>query len=165
MQKLQVWSKYNTDGRCTMKEKKYALQRRIGVLWVCGFGGNSQGFPLRIGWVGGLKSNPCGSPGDGKWAWAPCPQLLLVIELQNKWRRRGAEGGGNLGRGRRTASNIGQFQVHHHRYQLTSWRSNIRCCRTTSLEQTSYTCPSTWFFLGHLSPQTENVFNCSRLSV
>jgi len=44
----------------------------------------------------------------------------------------------------------------------TSWRSSIRCCRTTALEQSSYTCPSTWFVLVHLPPQSEKVFNCSR---
>jgi len=57
---------------------------------------------------------------------------------------------------------IRQFQVHHHCYQFTSWRSNIRCCRTTPLEQSSYKCRSTWFVLGHLPPQTENVLSCSR---
>jgi len=43
----------------------------------------------------------------------------------------------------------------------TIWRSNIRCCQTTPLEQNSYACASTWFVLAHLPPQTENVFNCS----
>jgi len=37
------------------------------------------------------------------------------------------------------------FQVHNHLYQFTSWRSSIRCSRTTPLEQSPYTCPSTWF--------------------
>jgi len=41
-------------------------------------------------------------------------------------------------------------------------RSSIHCCWTTPLEQSSYTCPLTWFILGHLPPQTENVLNCSR---
>jgi len=44
---------------------------------------------------------------------------------------------------------IWQFQVHYCSYQFTSWRSSIRCCQTTY----SYTCPSTWFVLGHLPPQ------------
>jgi len=42
------------------------------------------------------------------------------------------------------------------------WRSSIRCCQTTPLEQSSYTRPSTWFVFGHLPPQTVNVFNCWR---
>ena len=46
-----------------------------------------------------------------------------------------------------------QFQVHDHLYQFTSWRSSIHCCQTTSLEQSCYTCPSTWFVLGHLLPK------------
>jgi len=60
------------------------------------------------------------------------------------------------------ASIIRQFQVQYHWYQFTSWKSNIRCCRTTPLEQSSYTRPSTWCVLGHFWPQTEHVFNCSR---
>ena len=42
-------------------------------------------------------------------------------------------------------------------HQFTSWRSSIRCCLTMPLEHSFYTCPSTWFVLGHLPPQIEKV--------
>jgi len=51
---------------------------------------------------------------------------------------------------------------HYHWYQFMPWRSSICCCWTTPLEKSSYTCPSTWFVLGHLPSQTENVFHCLR---
>jgi len=40
--------------------------------------------------------------------------------------------------------------------------SNIHCCWTVLSEQSCFTCPSTWFLLGHLPLQTENIVNCSR---
>ena len=60
------------------------------------------------------------------------------------------------------ASIIRQFQLHYHLYQFTSWTASIHCCQTMPLGQSSYACPSTWFVLGHLLPQIENVFNGSR---
>ena len=53
------------------------------------------------------------------------------------------------------------FQVHC-RWYSSCLGSDIRCCLTTPLEQSSYTYLSTRFVLGHLPRQTENVFNCSR---
>jgi len=61
-----------------------------------------------------------------------------------------------------SASIVKQFQKHYHSYQFTSRRLSICCCRTTPLQQSSYSCPSTWSVLGHLPPQIKNVFNCSR---
>ena len=57
-----------------------------------------------------------------------------------------------------SASIIRQFQAHCHLYQFTSW---IRAFAAAGPRHWN-SLPSTWFVLGHLPPQTENVFNCSR---
>jgi len=45
-----------------------------------------------------------------------------------------------------SAAIIRQLQVRHYQHKFTSWWSYIRCCQTTTLRQSSHTCPSTWLF-------------------
>jgi len=58
-----------------------------------------------------------------------------------------------------SASIIRQFQVHHHWYQFTSWRSSIRCCLTTPLEQTVFLLMS----VDLISPWTPSATNWKRI--
>jgi len=53
--------------------------------------------------------------------------------------------------------------VHYYQHKFTSWWSGIRCCRAATVERSAHTRPSARFDTGQFLPQTENVFNCSRL--